>query len=59
MTRMKVKRSYWANQHLIRLHQLGLYLIDSEGIVLSERNNLNNNFFDRIERLVIILGQMK
>lgn len=28
--------------------ELGLYEIDSEGIVLSERNNLNNNFFDRI-----------
>ena len=28
--------------------ELGLYEIDSEGIVLSERNNLNNNFFEKI-----------
>ena len=33
---------------LLGYKKLGLYEIDSEGIVLSERNNLNNNFFDRI-----------
>ena len=27
--------------------ELGLYEIDSEGIVLSERNNLNNNFLKK------------
>ena len=42
------KRSYWQINTLLGYIELGLYLIDSEGIVLSERNNLNNNFFDRI-----------
>ena len=31
--------------------ELGLYKIDSEGVVSSERNNLNDNFFDKIGRI--------